>query len=261
MNILAIGDVVARPGRKALKAHLSQLQAQHEVDFTVVNVENAANGSGLTRGVYKELAALPIDVMTSGNHIFSKREVFDFIDDEPTLLRPHNYPAGTAGTGIVTVTAANGAQVTVINLMGQAFMHPSLDCPFASMSEILRSTSLQEGLILLDFHTETTSEKSAMGWHVDGQISAQWGTHTHVQTADERVLPDGTAFITDLGMTGAYNSVIGTDKDIIVKGYVTKVRGRFDPANGPAAVCGALIDVDEASGKARSIRRIRVESE
>ncbi|MFT5275556.1 MAG: metallophosphoesterase (TIGR00282 family) [Saprospiraceae bacterium] len=259
MKILAIGDVVAKPGRRVLQANLAKLQQQHDVDFTVVNIENAAGGSGITRGVYKELCALNIDVMTSGNHIFNKKEVLEFIDDEPTLLRPHNFPKGARGSGVVTVTAQNGVKVTVMNLMGQVFMHPILNCPFEAMTALLEEHGKEDSLILLDFHAETTSEKIAMGWFVDGKIAAQWGTHTHVQTADERVLPDGTAFICDLGMTGAYNSVIGVNSDIIVEGYVTKLRGRFDPATGPAALCGALIDVDETTKKARSIQRIRVE--
>ncbi len=259
MKILAIGDIVAKPGRRILQTHLATLQQQHQVDFTVVNVENAAGGSGLTKGVFKELSALDIDVMTSGNHIFHKKEILEFIDDEPTLLRPHNFPKGALGSGVVTVNATNGVKVTVINLMGQVFMTPILNCPFEAMTALLQQHSLDDGVVLLDFHAETTSEKIAMGWFVDGKASAQWGTHTHVQTADERVLPDGTAYITDLGMTGAYNSVIGVNSDIIVESYVTKQRGRFDPATGPAALCGVLIDVDESTSKARSISRIRVE--
>lgn len=259
MKILAIGDIFAKPGRRSLQTNLANVQQQHEVDFTVVNVENAAGGSGLTRAVYKELSALNIDVMTSGNHIFHKKEVLEFIDDETTLLRPYNFPKGALGSGVVTVTSQNGVKVTVINLMGQVFMTPILNCPFEAMTALLEQHNIEDGVVLLDFHAETSSEKMAMGWFVDGKISAQWGTHTHVQTADERVLPEGTAFITDLGMTGAYNSVIGVNKDIIVEGYVTKQRGRFDPATGPAALCGAIMDIDESTGKARSISRIQVE--
>lgn len=259
MNILAIGDVFAKPGRRILQAHLARLQQQHQVDFTVVNVENAAGGSGLTKKVYQELAALNIDVMTSGNHIFSKPEVLEFIGDQPTLLRPHNFPKGALGSGVVTVTAANGANVTVINLMGQIFMNPVLNCPFEAMDALLAQHRLKNNVILLDFHAETTSEKMAMGWFVDGKISAQWGTHTHVQTADESVLPGGTAFITDLGMSGTYDSVIGVNKNLILEGYITKQRRRFEPANGAATLCGALIKVDTATGKAQSIERIRVE--
>ncbi len=259
MKVLAIGDIVAKPGRRVLRENLAHLQTEHEVDFTVVNIENVAGGFGITKAVFEELSALAIDVMTTGNHTFDKKEVLEIIDKEPTLLRPYNYPENTPGAGMVTVTASNGVKVTVVNMMCQVFMHAILDCPFAAMDKILRSISLNEGIILLDFHGEATSEKQAMGWHVDGRVSALWGTHTHVQTADERILLEGTAYISDLGMTGAYNSVIGMNSDIVVQGFVTKRRGRFEPATGPAALCGALIDIDETTGKARSISRIRVE--
>ena len=256
-----VGDIVARPGRRVLRERLKSIQEEHAVGFTVVNVENAAGGFGITRKVLDEFRALPIDVMTSGNHIWDKREALEFIDDHPDLLRPHNYPSDTPGSGWVVRETPGGIRIGVLNLMGQAFMHPTLDSPFAMASDVLAARRDEVDILLVDFHAETTSEKIAMGWHLDGRVAAVVGTHTHVPTADERVLPQGTAYITDLGMTGCYDSVIGSDTTAVLKRMVEKMQVRLEPATGSGSLCGVVIDVDETTGLARSIRRVRAESE
>ncbi len=259
MNVLMVGDVVARPGRRVLRERLAALQEKHSAQFTVVNVENAAGGFGITQSVLDEFRALPIDVMTSGNHIWDKREALDFIDDNPELLRPHNYPPETPGSGWVVREAPGGLRIGVLNLMGQAFMHPTLNSPFTMASEELNARADEADIVLVDFHAETTSEKIAMGWHLDGRVAAVVGTHTHVPTADERVLPGGTAYITDLGMTGCYDSVIGSDTSAVLKRMVEKMQVRLEPATGNGSLCGVVIEVDESTGLARSIERVRAE--
>ena len=225
--------------------------------FTVVNVENAAGGFGITASVLAEFRALSIDVMTSGNHVWDKREALTFIDDNPDLLRPHNYPDGTPGSGWVVRKTTDGIRVGVLNIMGQAFMHPVLDSPFTGVDSVLEERGGDVDVLLVDFHAETTSEKVAMGWHLDGRVAAVVGTHTHIPTADERVLPGGTAYITDLGMTGCYDSVIGSDTVAVLGRMVHKMQVRLEPANGPGTLCGVMIDVDETSGLARDITRVR----
>lgn len=259
MKILFIGDVVGKSGRRALRRFLPELQDQAEADLTVVNAENAAGGFGVTAGVLEEfLEQSEIDVLTSGNHIWDKREALDLIQDEPRLLRPHNYPVGTPGSGWIVATASNGVQVGVLNIMGTVFMHPTLDCPFSSAHQALEKRPSDVKVVLVDFHAEATSEKVAMGWYLDGRVSAVVGTHTHVPTADERVLPQGTAHISDVGMTGCYNSVIGMETAGVLKRFVERVPERFEVASGSASVCGVIIDVDGTTGKSRSIARVRV---
>lgn len=258
MKILIVGDVVARPGRRVLAESLDLIRQQHQIDFTVVNVENAAGGFGITRKIFDELQALEIDVMTTGNHVWDKREAMDFIDDQPTLLRPHNYPEGTPGSGWVTVDAG-AHKVGVLNVMGQVFMHPTLDSPFSCIDTLLAEHQDGVDVVLVDFHAEATSEKIAMGWHLDGRVAAVVGTHTHVPTADERVLPGGTAYITDLGMTGCYDSVIGSDTRAVLDRMVHKIHSRLEPAKGPGSLCGVVLDVDPLTGKALSVERIRQE--
>ena len=259
MKILFIGDVVGKSGRRALRRFLPELQDQTEADLTVVNAENAAGGFGVTAGVLEEfLEQSEIDVLTSGNHIWDKREALDLIQDEPRLLRPHNYPVGTPGSGWIVATASNGVQVGVLNIMGTVFMHPTLDCPFSSAHQALEKRPSDVKVVLVDFHAEATSEKVAMGWYLDGRVSAVVGTHTHVPTADERVLPQGTAHISDVGMTGCYNSVIGMETAGVLKRFVERVPERFEVASGSASVCGVIIDVDGSTGKSRSIARVRV---
>ena len=260
MKILFIGDVVGKAGRRALRRFLPQLQDEAEAELTVVNAENAAGGFGVTAGILEELLGQSdIDVLTSGNHIWDKREALELIQDEPRLLRPHNYPAGTPGSGWLVATGPNGVQVGVLNTMGTVFMHPTLDCPFRCADTVLEKKPADLKVILVDFHAEATSEKVAMGWHLDGRVSAVVGTHTHVPTADERVLPGGTAHISDVGMTGCYNSVIGMETAGVLKRFVERVPERFEVATGPGLVCGAVIDIDEATGLSRSIARVRAD--
>lgn len=257
MLILFVGDVIAKGGRRALATALQELEGEYDIDLVVVNAENSAGGFGVTRGVADEFFAMGAQVLTTGNHAWDKREALDFIEEEPRLLRPHNYPPGTPGSGWTIATARNGEPVGVLNTMGRVFMHPDLDCPFRCADEVLAAKPASVKVVLVDFHAEASSEKVAMGWHLDGRASAVVGTHTHVPTADERLLPGGTAFISDVGMTGSYDSVIGMKTEESLTRFVTKLPQRLEPAAGPATVCAVLIDVDERTGRARGIRRLR----
>jgi metallophosphoesterase (TIGR00282 family) len=259
MNLLFIGDVMAGPGRRVLVKHLPQLRAQLKLDLVVANAENLAHGCGITRVTARELFGCGVDVLTNGNHAWDKKEALDYIVTEPRLLRPYNYPVGTPGSGWFVATTASGHQVGILNLMGVVFMHPHLACPFACADAALAHKPADVKTVLVDFHAEVTSEKYALGWHLDGRVSAVVGTHTHVPTADERVLPRGTAYITDVGMTGTYDSVIGLDTGKALKRFRHKLPQRFDPAEGPATLCGVVIDIDEASGRSRSIQRLRID--
>jgi 2',3'-cyclic-nucleotide 2'-phosphodiesterase len=256
MNVLMIGDVFGEPGRKALTTLLPRLRDEHHVDFTVVNVENVAAGFGVTPQIARGILDQGVDVMTSGNHIWDRKEIIEYMGRENLLLRPANYPPGTPGVGHVTVKSGPH-RITVVNLMGRVFMSP-IDCPFKKADEILAEVGKESRIILVDMHAEATSESVAMGWHLDGRVSAVVGTHRHVQTADERVLPKGTAYITDLGMTGPIDSVIGVDKELILQRFLTQMPIRFEPAKGPAMLCGVLITIDPESGRASSIQRLRV---
>jgi metallophosphoesterase (TIGR00282 family) len=256
MNILMIGDVFGEPGRTAVQKLLPRLKQEHRVDLTVVNVENAAAGAGVTPAIGRAFLDWGVDVMTSGNHIWDKKEVIEYIAKENLLLRPANYPTGTPGVGYVTVKAGPH-KVGVVNLMGRIFMNP-IDCPFRKADEIVAELARETSIILVDMHAEATSESVAMGWYLDGRVSAVVGTHRHVQTADERVLPGGTAYITDLGMTGPVDSVIGVDRALILQRFLTQMPIKFEPAKGPAALHGAVITVDPETGRASGIQRLRV---
>src|SRR5262245_7756304 len=255
MNVLMIGDVFGEPGRKALATLLPRLRDEHHVDFTVVNVENAASGFGVTPQIARSVLDQGADVMTSGNTVWDRKEIVEDMARENLLLRPANYPPGTPGVGHVTVKSGPH-RVTVVNLMGRVFMNP-IDCPFKKADEILAEVGKESHVILVDMHAEATSESVAMGWYLDGRVSAVVGTHRHVQTADERVLPGGTAYITDLGMTGPIDSVIGVDKDLILQRFLTQMPVRFEPAKGPAALHGVVITFDPDTGRASDIVRIR----
>ncbi|MDC0038468.1 TIGR00282 family metallophosphoesterase [Gammaproteobacteria bacterium] len=262
MRILFIGDVVGRPGRRALRRLLPEIQDTHSPELTVVNAENAAGGFGVTAEIVDEfLVSGEIDLLTSGNHIWDKPEALTIVDEEPRLLRPQNYPDGTPGHGWGVATASNGVEVGVINVMGTVFMHPTLDCPFRCVDAVLARKPDSVRVTLVDFHAETTSEKMAMGWYLDGRVSAVVGTHTHVPTADERVLPNGTAHITDVGMTGCYNSVIGMQTDKVLRRFVERIPERFEPASGRGSVCGVIIEIDEIDGKSESIKRVRMDED
>jgi metallophosphoesterase (TIGR00282 family) len=256
MNILMVGDVFGEPGRAAVQKLLPKLRQEHRIDLAVVNVENAAAGAGVTPQIARSFLDWGVDVMTTGNHVWDKKEIIEYIVKENLLLRPANYPAGTPGTGYVTVKAGPH-RVAVLNLMGRVFMNP-IDCPFRKADEVLPELRKDTPIVLVDMHAEATSESMAMGWYLDGRATAVVGTHRHVQTADERVLPGGTAYITDLGMTGPIDSVIGVDRDIILQRFLTQMPHRFEPAKGPAALHGVVITVDPDSGRATDIRRLRV---
>ena len=256
MNILMVGDVFGESGRAAVAKHLPRLRQQHAIDFCVVNVENAASGFGVTPAMARQVLEQGADVMTSGNHIWDRKEIVEYITKENLLLRPANYPAGTPGVGHVTIKAGPH-RVAVLNLMGRVFMNP-IDCPFRKADEIVPELRKETPIILVDMHAEATSESVAMGWYLDGRVSAVVGTHRHVQTADERVLPGGTAYITDLGMTGPTDGVIGVDREIILQRFLSQMPVRFEAAKGPAALHGVVIVVDPDSGRATDIRRLRV---
>ncbi len=258
MNILFVGDVVGAAGQRVLLANLPSLRARLALDFVVVNAENVAGGFGVTRRHAEDLLAGGVDVLTSGNHIWDKKEALDFIGAEPRLLRPHNYPPATPGSGWVVRETARGVPVGVLNVMGTVFMGMTLDCPFRCADAALAARPGEVAVVLVDFHAEATSEKTAMGWYLDGRVSAVVGSHTHVATADERVLPNGTAYITDAGMTGCHDSVIGMDRAQMLKRFVQKLPQRFDAVDGRSTLSAVVIEVDETSGRSRSIRRVSV---
>lgn len=253
MKLLFIGDVVGRPGRKAVTERLGRVVDKEKVDFTIVNVENAAGGFGVTEGVLDEFADLSIDVYTTGNHIWDKKDFVDRLDEFPHVIRPANYPEGNPGEGMVTRATAGGIDVTVIQVMGQVFM-PPCENPFHVIDRELAKT--KANVVVVDVHCEASSEKQALGRHLDGRVSAVLGTHTHVPTADERILPGGTAFQTDVGMTGAYDSIIGFRPDEILHRFLMNTPSKFEVAKRDARLVGALVDIDETTGRARAIRRV-----
>lgn len=260
MRVMMIGDAVARPGRIAVLERVQDLREQNRIDFTILNGENVAGGYSITPPLADELFAAGIDVMTSGNHIFDKREVIPYIDRNRRLLRPANFPVDTPGAGLWVGETRQGTPVAVMNLIGRVFMNAA-DCPFRKADELLASIPADVKIRLVDFHAEATSEKQALGWHLDGRVSGVVGTHTHVQTADERVLPGSTAYLTDLGMTGSYAGVIGMDKRDVLARFMTATAPRSGHAEGMVRICGAIIDVDEETGRARRIERLSVEHE
>jgi len=258
MKILMIGDVVAKPGRIAVLERIQDLRDQHQVDMAIMNAENLAGGFSVTPSLCEQLFSSGIDVMTSGNHIFDKKEAVDYIRKQPRLIRPANYPPGTPGKGHWSGTV-NGINVAVINIMGRVFMPPS-DDPFRVVDGVV--SSLPDATIrIVDVHAEATSEKVAMGWFLDGRVSAVLGTHTHVQTADERILPEGTAYLTDIGMTGSYAGVIGMSKTDVITRFTTVPARRAEHSSGQVRICAAVLDIDDNTGKARDIQRINLSHE
>ncbi|MFB3926719.1 MAG: TIGR00282 family metallophosphoesterase [Syntrophales bacterium] len=260
MKILFISDIVGKPGRRAVRELLPQIVYDRNVDLVIANCENAAGGFGLTRDVVEELYRIPIHVLTSGNHIWDKKEAEDFIDDYETLLRPANFPKGTPGRGSILFANPLGHPVGVINLIGRVFMHP-LDCPFRAAETEIEKLREKTSTIVVDFHAEATSEKQALGWFLDGRVSAVLGSHTHVQTADERILPAGTAYISDAGMTGPFDSIIGVSIDKALKRFLTGIPQKFDVAKKNVWLQGVVLDIDEKSGKSRAIERISLKLE
>jgi len=255
VNLLFIGDVNGRAGRNLVQEHLDRLVDRHHVDYAVANVENAAEGFGVTPALASELEAMGLHVMTSGNHIWDKAEILPYIEEHRNLLRPHNFPAGTPGIGVHVGSTAGGVPVAVVNLMGRVFMN-MLECPFRTADRILEELKGKARVILVDFHAEATSEKVALGWYLDGRVSAVVGTHTHVQTADERILPQGTAVITDVGMTGARDSVIGVEKELAIRRFLQQMPVRFACAKKNPRLCAVVVEVDELTGRARKIERL-----
>ena len=254
MRILFVGDVVGAPGRRIVRTRLKGLKRDLGADLTIVNGENAAGGAGLTTATAEELFSAGAEVITTGNHVWDKREVLGLLEREPRVLRPANYPAGSPGRGVTVVTSA-GVKVAVVNLMGRVFM-PLTDDPFAAVDRLLTELRDETRIVIVDFHAEATSEKSAFAWFLDGRVSAVLGTHTHVATADARVLPGGTAFITDVGMTGPFDSVIGVKKEQAIERFRTSRSIPYETAEGDVRLTGVILDVDPHSGRATAIARV-----
>ncbi len=255
MNVLFIGDTVARAGRECVRRHLGALRDEYQIDFTVVNCENAAAGFGVTPKIADEMLGWGIDVLTSGNHVWDRKEIFGYLDSEQRILRPANYPPGNPGRGSTVLHARTGEPVAVINVQGRVFM-PDTDDPFRTVDAEIESLPGDVRVIIVDHHAEATSEKVAMGWHLDGRASAVLGTHTHIPTADARILPRGLAYQTDVGMTGPFDSVIGMTRESTMARLSLQVPVRLEAASEGVELNGAVIDVDAESGRARSIRRV-----
>jgi len=261
MRILFIGDIVGSPGRRIVVERVADVIANEHLDLVIANGENAASGFGITPRLVEELLATGIEVLSGGNHIWDRREIIEFITHEPRLLRPANFPEGSPGSGVYCGTARNGAPYAVLCLQRRVYMVPN-DDPFRTADRELAKLPAEVKVILVDIHAEATSEKQAMGWHLDGRVTAVIGTHTHVATADERVLPGGTAYITDVGMTGPHDSIIGMERAPIIKRFFDGMSVRFEVATGNVQMNAVLIDADPATGRARSIerRRYRIEN-
>lgn len=260
MRILFIGDIFASVGRKLVAEHLPFIVENERIDLAIANAENSAGGFGVTPQICEDLLAMGLDALTSGNHIWDKREIYEHLARQPRLLRPANYAPDLPGKGVVTVPARNGVQCAVINLQGRTYM-PATDCPFRKADEILGSMDPAVKVRFVDFHAELTSEKMAMGWHLDGRVTAMVGTHTHVPTADTRILPRGTAYQTDCGMTGPYDSVIGVEKDPVLRKFLTSLPVRFDTAKDNAQLHAVIVDVEEDSGRATAVKRYVVKQD
>lgn len=256
MRILFIGDIVGAPGRRIVVERLEDIIGNEQADLVIANGENSASGFGITPRLTEELLSTGIEVLSGGNHIWDRKEILDFIPREPRLLRPANYPAASPGKGLFRGTSRQGIPYAVLCLQGRIFMASNED-PFAAADRELAGLDLETKVILVDIHAEATSEKQAMGWYLDGRVSAVVGTHTHVPTADERILPNGTAYITDVGMTGPHDSVIGMEKGAIIKRFLDGLPARFEVATGDIQMNAVLIEVDSLSGRAVSIARRR----
>ena len=254
MRIMLVGDVVGRAGRRAFRTITPRLRTERKIDVVIANGENAAGGKGFTRKALDELYAGGADIVTSGNHVWDKKDVFAFVDEEPFLVRPANYPEGTPGQGFC-IFPFKAANIAVMNLSGRSFM-PALDCPFQKADEILAEIEGQADVVVLDFHAETTSEKLAMGHYLDGRADIVVGTHTHVQTADEQILPGGTAYITDLGMVGPQHSILGVRTDIVIRKFRTGMPVRFEMAEGSSEYAAVIVEIEPGAGRASRIERI-----
>ena len=264
MRVLFIGDIVGSPGREIVRDRMADLVSQKKIDLVIANGENSAAGFGITAKIAEELLRNGVEVISGGNHSWDRREIMEFLPHEPRLLRPANFPDGNPGNGMYVGTAKNGMKYAVINLQGRVFL-PAIDDPFRKVDELLASLLADVAFVLVDIHAETTSEKIAMGWYLDGRATAVVGTHTHVATADERILPEGTAYITDVGMTGPHTGVIGMDRTAIIKKFLDGLPARFEVAQGDVQMNAVLIETDDdgprnAAGrlKARGIERLRL---
>lgn len=254
-RLLFIGDIVGRPGRDLVRRGVAALRDYHQLDFVIANAENAAAGFGITRELGEQILDAGVDVMTSGNHIWDKKEAIDYIGIEPRLLRPANFPAGAPGNGSYVARTEGGVSIGVVNVMGRVFML-NIDDPFSVVLKEIEKVRQRARIVFVDFHAEATSEKIAMGWHLDGKATAMVGTHTHVQTADERVLPKGMAYLTDVGMTGPHDSVIGVEIEAALGRFLTAMPTRFETATGNPRLNGVIIEADEDTGLATDIERI-----
>jgi len=254
MRILFIGDIFGSPGRNVVADHVEDIVRREKVSLVIANAENAAGGFGITPGIADDLFDLGIAVLTSGNHIWDKREIYDYLDRHPRLLRPANYPADCPGKGVYVDRTKTGVPYAVVNLQGRTYL-PAIECPFRTADRLLAEIGADVKVRFVDFHAEVTSEKMAMGWYLDGRVSAVIGTHTHVPTADTRLLPGGTAYQTDVGMTGPYDSVIGVDKDLVLKRFLTCMPNRMEVARGRVEFHSVIVDVEDATGRATAVRR------
>jgi metallophosphoesterase (TIGR00282 family) len=260
VRILFIGDIFGKPGREIAKRAIPALVEQRDIDFVIANVENSAAGFGVTGDIADTILGYGVDVMTSGNHIWDKKEVLDYLPRQPKLLRPANFPAGVPGRGSYLGRTRTGEPIGVVNLMGRIFM-PPLDDPFASALKEIDALRGKTRVIIVDFHAEATSEKIAMGWHLDGRATAVFGTHTHVQTADERILPKGTACLTDVGMTGPHDSIIGVTVEAALSRFLNGMPAKFEAAGGPGRLNAVIVTADNASGKATGIERLNLSTQ
>jgi metallophosphoesterase (TIGR00282 family) len=258
LNILLIADIVGKPGRWAVSQILPELKRTHQIDFTIANVENAAGGFGLTREIAQKIRHYGVDCLTSGNHIWDRKDIFPYLNETLRILRPANYPPDVPGRGTAIFDLENDFKIGVMNIQGKVYIK-EIDCPFRIADREIEKIREQTKIIVVDLHAEATSEKIALGWYLDGKVSAVLGTHTHVQTADEMILPRGTAYITDVGMTGAHDSVIGINKEDAITRFLTQIPRRFTVAKNDIKFCGALVKIDPDSGKASSIERIKID--
>ncbi|GIN83623.1 metallophosphoesterase [Heyndrickxia sporothermodurans] len=257
MKILFVGDVVGSPGREMISEYLPKLKSKYRPELTIVNGENAAAGRGITEKIYRQFLNDGANVVTLGNHSWDNKDVFEFIDDAKQLVRPGNFPEGTPGKGI-TFVKVEGIEAAIINLQGRTFL-PAIDCPFKKAEELVAKAKSRTNVIFVDFHAEATSEKQAMGWFLDGKVTAVVGTHTHVQTADRRILPNGTAYLTDVGMTGPYDGILGMERGAVIKRFQTSLPIRFEvPKSGRTQLSACLVDLDRKSGKAKKIETILI---
>ena len=260
MRVLFIGDIVGSPGREIVRDRLADLVSQKRIDLVIANGENSASGFGITPKIVEELLKCGIEVISGGNHSWDRREIMEFMPYEPRLLRPANFPDGNPGSGMYVGTGKNGVKYAVINLQGRVFL-PAIDDPFRKADELLASLFADVAMVFVDMHAETTSEKIALGWYLDGRVTAVVGTHTHVPTADERILPGGTAYLTDVGMTGPYDGVIGVEKQQVLDRFLSSMPNRFEPARGDVRLCATVIDCDEKTGKAAKIERLTLRAD